>query len=198
MDGLRLLQGTWPPVGPDPGERAARPAVDSLPVLLGLQPRLHRGLRPVTAEASATEETAEPGGARAALPRHARPPNWPVSVLRTARPRQWPKNLLVFAAPLAGATWGRPYGALYALVAAFAFCCASVAVYFINDVVDAERDRRHPRKRYRPVAAGDLPKSHALVIGVICAAVGLAAGLASSVPLLTVVIGTYLGISFLY
>jgi decaprenyl-phosphate phosphoribosyltransferase len=138
----------------------------------------------VTAEASAPEETAEPGGARAASkkapPRHARPPGWLVAVLRTARPRQWPKNLLVFAAPLAGATWGRPHGALYALVAAAAFLCASVAVYFVNDVVDAERDRRHPRKRFRPVA------------------VGLAAGLALSVPLLTAVIGTYLGISFLY
>jgi decaprenyl-phosphate phosphoribosyltransferase len=152
----------------------------------------------VTAEASATEETAKPGGARAALPRHARPPSWPVSVLRTARPRQWPKNLLVFAAPLAGATWGRPHGALYAVVAAAAFCCASVAVYFINDVVDADRDRRHPRKRYRPVAAGDLPKSHAIIIGVACAAVGVAAGAAVSVPMLTVVVGVYLGISFLY
>jgi decaprenyl-phosphate phosphoribosyltransferase len=160
----------------------------------------------VTAEASATEETAEPGGTRAtpkkarkkAGPRHARPPGWLVAVLRTARPRQWPKNLLVFAAPLAGATWGRPHGAVYASVAALAFLFASVAVYFVNDVVDAERDRRHPRKRYRPVAAGDLPKSHALVIGVICAAVGLAAGVAVSVPLLTAVVGTYLGISFLY
>ena len=55
-----------------------------------------------------------------------------------------------------------------------------------------------PTQARQPVAAGDLPKSHALVIGVICAAVGLAAGLVVSVPLLTVVIGTYLGISFLY
>jgi decaprenyl-phosphate phosphoribosyltransferase len=150
----------------------------------------------VTAEASATEETAEPAGAK--NPRHARRPNWPIAVLRTARPRQWPKNLLVFAAPLAGATWGRPHGALYALVAAAAFCCASVAVYFINDVVDAERDRQHPRKRFRPVAAGDLPKSHAVVIGVLCAAAGLSAGLIVSVPLLTAAVGAYLGISFLY
>ena len=149
----------------------------------------------MTAEASATEETARPGGAKVAPPRWA---NWPVSVLRTARPRQWPKNLLVFAAPLAGATWGRPHGAVYALVAAAAFLFASVAVYFINDVVDAERDRRHPRKRYRPVAAGDLPKSHALVIGVICAAAGLSAGVVVSVPLLTAAVGAYLGISFLY
>jgi decaprenyl-phosphate phosphoribosyltransferase len=151
----------------------------------------------VTAETSATEETARPGSAKAA-PRHARRPNWPIAVLRTARPRQWPKNLLVFAAPLAGATWGRPDGALYALVAAAAFGCASVAVYFINDVVDADRDRRHPRKRFRPVAAGDLPKSHAVVIGVLSAALGLSAGLIVSVPLLTAAVGAYLGSSFLY
>jgi len=152
----------------------------------------------VTAEASATEETAGPGSAKKALPRHARRPSWAIAVLRTARPRQWPKNLLVFAAPLAGATWGRPDGALYALVAAAAFGCASVAVYFINDVVDAERDRRHPRKRYRPVAAGDLPKSHAVIIGALCAAAGLSAGLVVSVPLLTAAVGAYLGSSFLY
>jgi decaprenyl-phosphate phosphoribosyltransferase len=144
----------------------------------------------VTAETSATEETA---GAKLT-----QRPNWAVSVLRTARPRQWPKNLLVFAAPLAGATWGRPHGAAYALVAAAAFGCASVAVYFINDTVDAERDRRHPRKRYRPVAAGDLPKSHAVVIGLICAAAGLSAGAVVKVPLLTAAVGGYLGLSFLY
>ena len=151
----------------------------------------------MTAEASATEETAGPRGAKP-VPRHARRPNWFIAVLRTARPRQWPKNLLVFAAPLAGATWGRPHGFLYALVAAVAFGFASVAVYFINDVVDADRDRRHPRKRYRPVAAGDLPKSHALVIGAACAAAGLIAGVAVSVPWLTVTVGAYLGTSFLY
>jgi decaprenyl-phosphate phosphoribosyltransferase len=152
----------------------------------------------VTAGASATEEAGQPGGAEAALQREAARPFWPVSVLRTARPRQWPKNLLVFAAPLAGATWGRPHGFWYALVAAAAFGCASVAVYFVNDVVDADRDRRHPRKRYRPVAVGDLPKSHAIVIGAVCAAAGLIAGVAVRVPWLTAAVGAYLGLSFLY
>ena len=161
----------------------------------------------MTAEASATEESAGtsaaamtdgPPAARLRVARHARRPSWPISVLRTARPRQWPKNLLVFAAPLAGATWGRAHGLSYALVAAVAFCCASVTVYFINDVADVERDRRHPRKRYRPVAAGDLPKSHALVIGAACAALGLAAGVAVSVPLLTAAVGGYMAMSFLY
>jgi decaprenyl-phosphate phosphoribosyltransferase len=130
--------------------------------------------------------------------RHARRSRWPVAVLRTARPRQWPKNLLVFAAPLAGATLGRDDGLGYALVAAAAFGCASVAVYFINDVADAKRDRRHPRKRYRPVAAGDLPKSHAVVLGALCAVGGLTAGVVISEPGLTGAVGGYLSLSFLY
>lgn len=123
---------------------------------------------------------------------------WPLAVLRTARPRQWPKNLLVFAAPLAGATLGRDDGLGYALVAAAAFGCASVAVYFVNDVADAERDRRHPHKRYRPVAAGDLPKSHAVALGALSAVASLAGGVVISEPGLTGAVGGYLSLSFLY
>ena len=123
---------------------------------------------------------------------------WLTAVLTTARPWQWPKNLLVFAAPLAGATLGRDDGLGYALVAAAAFGCASVAVYLANDVADAERDRRHPRKRHRPVAAGDLPKSHAITLSTVSAAAGITAGVVISEPLLTASVGGYLGISFLY
>ena len=110
----------------------------------------------MTAEASATEESAGASSAavtagapakRMRAARHARRPSWPASVLRTARPRQWPKNLLVFAAPLAGASLGRNDGFGYALVAMLAFGCGSAAVYFVNDVADIERDRRHPVKR---------------------------------------------------
>jgi decaprenyl-phosphate phosphoribosyltransferase len=143
----------------------------------------------VTTQTSATE---------VALPAHARGLRWAVAVLRTARPRQWPKNLLVFAAPLAGASLGRRDGLAYALVAAAAFGFASVAVYFINDVADAERDRRHPRKRYRPVASGELPRQHAIVLGALSAAAGLAAGVLIAEPLLTAAVGGYLALSFLY
>jgi decaprenyl-phosphate phosphoribosyltransferase len=123
---------------------------------------------------------------------------WLSAVLRTTRPRQWPKNLLVFAAPLAGATLGRPDGLAYALVAAFAFGCASAAVYLVNDVADAERDQRHPVKRRRPIAAGQLPKAHALVLAALGVVVALAAGFAISAPLLTAATGAYLACSFLY
>jgi decaprenyl-phosphate phosphoribosyltransferase len=143
----------------------------------------------VTTDTSATE-VAPTAPARTA--------RWAVAVLRTSRPRQWPKNLLVFAAPLAGASLGRRDGLIYALVAAAAFGFASVAVYFVNDVADAERDRRHPRKRHRPVASGELPRQHAIVLGVGCAVAGLAAGLLIAEPLLIATVAAYLSLSFLY
>lgn len=143
----------------------------------------------MTAETSATEVV---------LSAPARRARWVVAVLRTARPRQWPKNLLVFAAPLAGASLGRRDGLLYALVAAAAFGFASVAVYFVNDVADAGRDRLHPRKRHRPVAAGELLKRDAVVLGALCALAGLAAGLLITEPLLTATVAAYLGLSFGY
>jgi decaprenyl-phosphate phosphoribosyltransferase len=141
-------------------------------------------------------QVAEPrGGASARLAGQAR---WLKAVVQTARPRQWPKNLLVFAAPLAGHTIGRPGGFWYALVALVAFIAASSSVYFVNDVVDAERDRGHPYKKSRPVAAGRLPAGHAVVLAVCLVLASLGAGLAIGEPLLTGVVAAYLAISFLY
>jgi decaprenyl-phosphate phosphoribosyltransferase len=121
-----------------------------------------------------------------------------VAAIQAARPRQWPKNLLVFAAPLAGASLGRQDGFGYALVAFVAFTAASSAIYLINDVVDAERDRLHPVKRLRPIAAGRLPRPAA--IGLAVAALGLAvlASLLIGEPRLAIVIGCYVALSLLY
>jgi decaprenyl-phosphate phosphoribosyltransferase len=134
--------------------------------------------------------------ATAALP--VSPARWLIAVIRTTRPRQWPKNLLVFAAPLAAATLGRAGGLGYALLAMFAFACASAAVYFVNDVADAERDRRHPVKRNRPIASGALPAQHAIVLAVLAAAIAVGAGVVIREPLLVVTAATYLCSSFLY
>jgi decaprenyl-phosphate phosphoribosyltransferase len=123
---------------------------------------------------------------------------WVAAAVETARPRQWPKNLLVFAAPLAGASLGRDDGPGYALVAAGAFVAASAAVYFVNDVADAERDLRHPVKRFRPVASGRLPKVHALALALLAVTAGLAAGMWIGEPQLSAVVGSYLAFSVLY
>ena len=123
---------------------------------------------------------------------------WTSAVIRTARPRQWPKNLLVFAAPLAGASLGRNDGFAYALLAMLAFGCASAAVYFVNDVVDVERDRRHPVKRNRPVASGALPEQHAVVLAVLAALFAVGVGVVIREPLLVATASLYLCTSFLY
>ncbi|HEY6494394.1 MAG TPA: decaprenyl-phosphate phosphoribosyltransferase [Trebonia sp.] len=123
---------------------------------------------------------------------------WLVAVVRTTRPRQWPKNLVVFAAPLAGATVGRPDGFGYAVLAAVVFGCASAAVYLVNDVVDAERDRRHPVKRYRPIASGALPVTHAIALAVLAVCCAVAIGVAIGEPLLVGIAAGYLCSSFLY
>ncbi|MBU2668002.1 decaprenyl-phosphate phosphoribosyltransferase [Actinoplanes bogorensis] len=98
------------------------------------------------------------------------------SLLRTARPRQWIKNLLVVAVPGASGalfTTGALRGVLLAFVA---FTLAAVGTYFINDAADVEADRRHPVKRHRPIAAGELGVSDARWIGYgsAIAALGLA------------------------
>jgi decaprenyl-phosphate phosphoribosyltransferase len=118
--------------------------------------------------------------------------------LEAARPRQWPKNLLVFAAPLAGATLGRDDGFAYAVAAAAAFTAASAAVYLINDVADADRDRRHPVKRRRPVASGRLPVRYAIGFAAVGIVLALAACVRIDSPLLAAVIGTYIVFSVLY
>ena len=120
------------------------------------------------------------------------------AMIRTSRPRQWPKNLLVVAAPLAGGVLDQPAVLGRVVLAGAAFLLASAAVYAVNDVADAERDRAHPAKRSRPVASGELPERHALALAVGCTALALAAGLASGVPLLSAAVAGYLAISFLY
>ncbi len=134
----------------------------------------------------------------AALARVSGPLAWLIAVTQTARPRQWPKNLLVFAAPLAGASLGRDDGLGYALLAAGVFTAAASAVYLVNDVADAERDRQHPRKRLRAVASGRLPRAHAVAVAVLAVAVAEAVSLYFGERTLAVLAAVYLVLSLLY
>jgi len=92
------------------------------------------------------------------------------------RPKQWTKNLLVVAAPLAAGQIAEPGVLGPTLVAFVAFCLASSAIYLVNDCADVEADRLHPRKRNRPVAAGELSVPAALSIAGLLAVVSLVAG----------------------
>jgi len=96
--------------------------------------------------------------------------------LRLLRPKQWSKNLLVFAALLFTGNLHDPQGLTLAGLAFLAMCLASSGVYIGNDVADADRDRAHPRKRGRPIAAGlvspvaALVASSALIVASLCIA----------------------------
>jgi decaprenyl-phosphate phosphoribosyltransferase len=89
------------------------------------------------------------------------------ALLEALRVRQWPKNGLVVAAPLAAGVLFRPDVLLDTAVALVAFLLASSGTYVLNDLVDADADRLHPTKRFRPIARGDLPVGLARVVGVV-------------------------------
>jgi decaprenyl-phosphate phosphoribosyltransferase len=103
------------------------------------------------------------------------PPFWR-NVLKTARPKQWVKNVLVFAAPAAAGrlTEADVLGA--SILAFVAFLLASIGTYFVNDALDHEADRLHPKKRWRPVAAGWLSLRFAWIAGFTALAAGLVLG----------------------
>ncbi|MBN1938062.1 MAG: decaprenyl-phosphate phosphoribosyltransferase [Candidatus Aminicenantes bacterium] len=83
-------------------------------------------------------------------------------LLKSLRPAQWTKNLFVFAA-LVFSKGVLIRESLLRSVWAFAvFCLLSGALYLINDVVDVEEDRRHPKKRLRPIAAGRVSRGAAI------------------------------------
>src|ERR1700724_3682211 len=87
------------------------------------------------------------------------------AALKTMRPYQWLKNLLVFV-PLAAAHRLTDIDLLGAAACAFvAFSLCASSIYVFNDLRDAPADRLHPHKRYRPIAAGALPR--AIAIGLI-------------------------------
>lgn len=114
------------------------------------------------------------------------------SLIAATRPRQWVKNGLVLAAPLAAGTLLRPPVMAGAALACAAFICASAAVYLVNDIIDRERDRQHPRKAHRPIAAGLVTPSLALTAAAALAGLAVGAPLALGNPPLTTVIAIYL------
>jgi len=98
-------------------------------------------------------------------------------VVRCLRPHQWLKNLLVLA-PLLLSHRVLETGALLRSLEAFlSFSLCASSLYLMNDLFDASADRLHPRKRFRPVASGQLAPRAALSIAGICLALGVAAGI---------------------
>lgn len=88
-------------------------------------------------------------------------------------PRRWLKNLFMFAALVFGLKLSAPALIGRSVLAFACLCLLSGAAYLINDLVDAERDKHHPAKRDRPLAAGKLKRSWALGAAIVLSLVSL-------------------------
>ncbi|MCX7569688.1 decaprenyl-phosphate phosphoribosyltransferase [Tumebacillus sp. DT12] len=90
-----------------------------------------------------------------------------VPYVKLSRPKQWTKNLFVFGALFFSRQMFEADKVLHALLTFVAFCLISSAVYVLNDIVDVEKDRQHPKKKHRPLAAGTIKIPGAIVYGVL-------------------------------
>lgn len=113
------------------------------------------------------------------------------------RPRQWAKSAPV----LAGLVFDQQLfdgNAFWRVIAAFwLFSLTASTVYIINDLVDIDRDRLHPKKRHRPLPSGQLPIRVALVFAVILPILTIGTSLTFSVPLALVIL-TYFVMQLAY
>lgn len=119
-----------------------------------------------------SEQTTVPGGAEE-FGRRRSPLR---AAIKTGRPQEWIKNVFVFAGLLFSGKFTDSTAVLEATLAFAAFCGISSAGYYVNDLLDVELDRKHPKKRHRPLAAGELSEGAALAIAPLLAvgAIGLA------------------------
>lgn len=118
--------------------------------------------------------------------------------VRLARAKHYVKNLLAFAALACSGTM-LDGGLRDAAIGFCAFCCASSAIYVINDIRDREKDRNHPAKKSRPVASGRITVRAAAVEAVLFLAAAFAAdALAGSGPAGSAELGLYLALNLAY
>ena len=116
---------------------------------------------------------------------------------RGMRPAQWSKNVLIFAGLVFDGQLLDGDALLRVCAGLVLMCMIASSIYLINDLADLDSDRRHPVKRKRPLAAGEITQTQALVAALLLALLALAASFQLQ-PQLTVVLGCYFGLHLLY
>jgi len=86
------------------------------------------------------------------------------AALQLIRPQQWVKNLFVFAPLIFAKDLFNSDAVAESLRAFVAFCLTASAIYIVNDLRDVKADRIHPKKRFRPLAAGVITRTEALFV----------------------------------
>jgi 4-hydroxybenzoate polyprenyltransferase len=132
--------------------------------------------------------------AQRAVPAHER---WLKSLWVEMRPQQWVKNLFVLLPLIFSQNLFVPVAVVQAFGAFALFCCMSSSIYLLNDIQDCEQDRRHPQKRHRPLAAGELSVTVALGAMAALLLFALLAGVVLN-KTLAIILLSYWVINFLY
>ncbi|HUY33579.1 MAG TPA: UbiA family prenyltransferase [Pirellulales bacterium] len=114
------------------------------------------------------------------------------------RPHQWVKNLLVLLPLFLAHEWNQFAKLALALLGLAAFSAVASAIYIVNDLLDIEADRRHPSKRHRPFAAGDLSIPAGLLLACSAGTVGFALALGCVSARFTCWLAIYLALTTAY
>jgi 4-hydroxybenzoate polyprenyltransferase len=101
------------------------------------------------------------------------------AAIKTGRPQEWVKNVFVFFALLFSGKFNQTHEVLEATLTFVSFCFISSAGYYVNDLIDVELDRQHPKKRFRPLAARELSEGAAKAIAPALAIVAIALAFAT-------------------
>ena len=117
--------------------------------------------------------------------------------IKALRCHQWAKNALVFLPLLAAHAWHDPQAWLVTILAAVGLSLGASAVYLLNDLLDLPNDRRHERKRHRPLAAGRIRLPRAALASALLFAGGLAVGWAAG-PAVAAVVALHAIVTTLY
>lgn len=150
-------------------------------ITLGAGERLRRAVAGVNSQVS--HLTPASGGTKAR------------ALIRALRPHQWSKNILVFLPMLTAHDFSAFPAALTAFVA---FSLTASSVYLINDLVDLQADRIHPRKRNRPFAAGTVPIAAGMVLAPILVLAAAALAALWTTPAFLAVLLAYYIVTFAY
>lgn len=104
---------------------------------------------------------------------HAPPSNVVSAAIKQLRPKQWTKNAFLFGALVFSGEFLNPDSIVRVLLGFTAFCLVASSGYIVNDALDREADRKHPKKKFRPIASGVLPMPVAMAELVLVLGAGL-------------------------